>query len=151
MTEKELKRLTRRELLEMLIEQSKENYRLKSAFENTEAMLNDRTVKIERSGTLAEASLVLNGVFDAADKAAEQYLQNVKQYCEEKQSEADRILAEARKQAEEIVTEAQEQRADKIREVNAYVSGVNERLREFYTAHPETRALLIETGGIPNE
>ena len=77
MTSKELKRLSRRELLEMLIEQMKENQRLRSRLEQAEAELENRKLVSLRAGSMAEAAMQLNGVFEAADKAARQYLENV--------------------------------------------------------------------------
>lgn len=78
MTEKELKRLNRRELLEMLIIQEKKLERLQKKLEVAEAELNERRIAIEESGSIAEAALKLNGVFIAAQKAAEQYIENIK-------------------------------------------------------------------------
>ena len=77
MTSKELKRLSRRELLEMLIEQMKENQQLRSRLEQAEAELENRELVSLRAGSMAEAAMRLNGVFEAADKAARQYLENV--------------------------------------------------------------------------
>ena len=77
MTSKELKRLSRRELLEMLIEQMKENQRLRKRLEQAEAELENRELVSLQAGSMAEAAMQLNGVFEAADKAARQYLENV--------------------------------------------------------------------------
>ena len=38
---------------------------------------------IENAGSLAEAALKLNDVFEAADRAAQQYLENVRRMAEE--------------------------------------------------------------------
>ncbi len=81
MTDKELKRLSRAELLEMLIEQMKENEDLRSQLEEANKKLDNRKIIIENSGSIAEAALKLNGVFEAAEKAAEQYLENIKSSC----------------------------------------------------------------------
>ena len=78
MTDKELRRLSRSELLEMLIAQTEENRQLKIRLERAEAQLQDRTIAVEKAGSLAEAALQLNHVFEAADKAAQQYLENVR-------------------------------------------------------------------------
>ena len=65
MTDKELRRLSRSELLEMLIAQTEENRQLKIRLERAEAQLRDRRIAVNR-------------VFEAADKAAQQYLENVR-------------------------------------------------------------------------
>lgn len=78
MTDKELKKLSRAELLEMLIAQVKENNSLKRQVETLQEKLRNRQIQIEEAGSIAEASLRINHVFEAAQKAAEQYLENVK-------------------------------------------------------------------------
>ena len=72
MTDKELRRLSRSELLEMLIAQTEENNRLRSRLEQAEAQLQDRRITIDKAGSLAEAALQLNHVFEDADRAAQQ-------------------------------------------------------------------------------
>lgn len=80
MTEKELRRLSRVELLEMLLEQSRELERVKKQLDQANARLEDRRILLEESGSIAEAALKLNGVFEAAQRAADQYLENVRRY-----------------------------------------------------------------------
>lgn len=78
MTDKELKKLSRAELLEMLIEQSKEVASLKQQLQEANEKLEDKKIKIENAGSIAEAALQLSGVFEAAQKAADLYLGNIK-------------------------------------------------------------------------
>ncbi len=78
MTDKELRKLKRGELLEMLLETVRENDRLKAEIEQLRERLESREIILKESGSIAEAALKLNGVFEAAQKAAEQYLENVR-------------------------------------------------------------------------
>lgn len=84
MTDKELRGLSRSELLEMLIIETKENARLRSEPEQARAELADRRILLGNCGSMAEAALRLNGVFEAVDKAALQYLENIQCLAEEK-------------------------------------------------------------------
>lgn len=77
MTDKELKKLSREELLEMLLSQTRETERLKKELEKANAELEQRRLILENTGNIAEASLQLNGVFEAAQAAADQYLENM--------------------------------------------------------------------------
>ena len=84
MTDKELQKLKRGELLEILLEQSRENEGLKIQIEENKRtvlelrrQLEKREIDVKQAGTIAEASFKLNGVFDAAEKAAQQYLENL--------------------------------------------------------------------------
>ena len=79
MTDKELRRLSRAELLEMLLMLKEENEKLKQA----EAQLQNRRIMIKEAGSIAEAALQLNDVFAAADRAVQQYLENVRCMAEE--------------------------------------------------------------------
>ena len=88
MTDKELRKLKRMDLLELLIEQSKEVESLKKRIEELEAELADRRLLIYKSGSIAEAALKLNGVFEAAEAAAQEYLENIRRISEEKTQEA---------------------------------------------------------------
>ena len=87
MTEKELRRLSRAELLEMLLAQTEENRQLKKELQEAEEALEDRRIAIEESGTMAEAALRLNGVCEAADRAVQQYLENKERAMRERSGE----------------------------------------------------------------
>ena len=87
MTEKELHRLSRRELLEMLITRTMENERLKEELQQARNELSGRQLIQERAGSMAEAALQLNGVFEAADRAAREYLETIRRMAEESGSE----------------------------------------------------------------
>lgn len=108
MTDRELKRLSRADLLEMLIELSKENERLRTELVKTQQQLADRIVLLEEAGSIAEASLRLNGIFEAAQNACEQYIENIRvksERCDQMEKETEekcaRMLEEARGQAEQ--------------------------------------------------
>lgn len=117
MGNKELRRLNRRDLLQMLLTQCEETERLQKELDDTAAELESveegyerlkkkldikderlnqkdakiarlkseieeikasRVIELEEAGSIAEASLRLNGIFEAAQRCAEQYLMNVK-------------------------------------------------------------------------
>ena len=80
---KDSKRLSRAELLEMLIEQSKEVESLKKKVDE----LDDRTIQLQQTGSIAEAALALNDIFKAADQAASQYIESIKRMEHEKNVE----------------------------------------------------------------
>lgn len=84
MTDKQLKKLNRAELLELLLEQSKEIDRLQSELEETRDALAERNLKIEQCGSLADAAAELNSLFRTAQKTADMYLLNVQRMCAEK-------------------------------------------------------------------
>ena len=76
--QKELRRLTRTELLELLVDMSEELEKTRAERDELAAKLADREIKIEKAGTLAEASFALAGVLESAQEAADLYLENLK-------------------------------------------------------------------------
>ena len=86
MKEKDLRRLKRVELLDMLIEQGRlvdaqaeEITKLKEEVEELNRKLEERKVDLENTGSIAEASLRIAKVFMAAEDAAKIYLENLKE------------------------------------------------------------------------
>lgn len=86
MKEKDLRKLKRVELLDMLIEQGRlveaqaeEIKKLKAEREELNRKLEDRKVSLEEAGSIAEASLRIAKVFVAAEDAAKIYLENLKE------------------------------------------------------------------------
>ncbi len=78
MTDKELKKLSRKDLLELLLEQTRRAEQLQEQLDEKNKELENKRIIIENSSSLAEAALKLNGIFEAAQKAADDYLYNIK-------------------------------------------------------------------------
>lgn len=102
MKEKELKRLSRAELLELLLVQTKETERLRKKLEKAEEELADRHLRVQKAGDLAHAALEINGVMEAAQAAAQQYLDNIAQLEKETKLQCEKLLSEARREAAQI-------------------------------------------------
>lgn len=148
MTNKELRKLGRRELLEMLITQSKELNRVKQELEEASAKLSDRSIVLANSGSIAEAALKLNKVFEAAQEAANQYLENlgVPAGFEPAQREtvpegegSQALLEQTRAECEEMRKKAEEEcaamREQTKRECEAMLAAVKDKCRQMeYTA-----------------
>ena len=146
MTDKELKRLSRSELLEMLIAQMKENEALQSRLELAEAQLNDRQIAMEKAGTLAEASLSLNGKFEAAEAAAQQYLENIERMSGQQETICRDMQVEAEAKAAEIVREAQEYSKKTHAEADAYWKQIVARARALLKERDALRELIQAAG-----
>ena len=78
MTDKELRKLKRGQLIELLLAESEEIDRLRKQLSETEEKLNAKEIQIADAGSIAEASLKLNHIFEDAQAAADQYLANIK-------------------------------------------------------------------------
>lgn len=95
MKNKELKRFSRKELLEILVFQGKEIEELKKQLEEANRKLNERKIMIEEAGSIAEAALRLNDVFRSADEAAKQYIESLRIMKEQEKEVLDQIRENA--------------------------------------------------------
>lgn len=130
MADKTLRKLKRAELLEMLIDQSKEVEELKRQVAELTGKLEDRQILLDRAGTIAEASFQMNGVLEAAQTAAQQYLDNLdglirrqEEKCaqaeEECRTQCDAQLWDTKIKCEEMERSAREQCEKRIRAAKA--------------------------------
>lgn len=106
MTDKELQKLKRPEILEIMLNLQNELDKEKEENEALRAKLGEKNIAIEKSGSIAEAALEINGVFDAAQKAADVYLDNVKKMHTEQKTYHEQAMAKSTAEAEGIVTQA---------------------------------------------
>ncbi|MBO5157973.1 MAG: hypothetical protein J6B94_00075 [Lachnospiraceae bacterium] len=157
MTEKDLHRLKRTELLEMLVEQGKEVESLKKEVSALKKQLDDRTIRLKDAGNIAEAALQISGIFEAAQTAAEHYLENVallsgsqKETCEKMEAEtkakcsAMELETNAKCAAWENETKKKCQQMEEEAKKNVEVqwSELSKRLEAFYEAHQGLKELV---------
>lgn len=120
---KELKRMKRQELLELLLDVTEENEALKEKIASLEKQLASREIALSDAGSIAEASLRLGGVFSAAQKAADIYLYNLKRADEKAgeilrnaEQEADQIKKRAEQTAAELLDRARSQALEEMKQ-----------------------------------
>ena len=168
MTDEELRKLKRADLLELLVAQGKENEALQEKLRQAEAALWDRQIQLDEAGNIAEAALRLSGVFEAAQKASDQYLESIRKKHEETESRctqleetsrarAEQLEQESKAQAERLVAEAEEKAraltaeteakcramvAQAEAETREFWDMVSQRLEHFYAEHAGRRELL---------
>ena len=140
MTDKDLRRLSRAELLDILYEQRK---RYEDSLAENQALrqqLEDRTLRIASAGSIAEAAIQVSGVFEAAQAAADQYLASVKaataemvQKTDEAQRQREAIMQDAKQQADKIVQDAQAQADRILAEAGAQVDAPGQNSRKTPT------------------
>jgi len=138
MTDKELKKLSRADLLEMLIEQSKEVQYLRERLYTAEKALEQKEIYISTSGSIAEAALKLNGVFEAAEAASRQYLENVRMSAEQKdavemriESIESKLKAAVEKRITEVERQCEAMEAETKRKCEALEAETEKRCKEM--------------------
>ena len=107
MTDKEFKRLSRAELIEIIYRLQLQIDKLTGENEALENALKDKRLRISNAGSLAEAVLEINGCLLSAQNAADQYLNEIKMIRDETEAEKKRILAKAQEEAAAIIASAQ--------------------------------------------
>lgn len=218
MTERELRSLGRRELLELMIEQGKEMESCQEQYENdldfmksehekdiaqlkedyekelrdlsgsrdslsreldalrrerdslrreTDALrrerdeareqLKSRKISIDKAGSIAMAALQLNGIFEAAQAAGQQYIENIKDLSERQDAicaerdarnkiEIENRLRETAVKCAEMEANSRKKcetmEAEAKRRADEYWKEVSSRLQSFYDNHRELKRLL---------
>lgn len=157
MSERELRKLNRQELLEMLLAQSKKVEELEGELSQAQAKLEERTIVLDEAGSIAEASLRLNGVFEAAQRASQQYIDSARAMSERQKAVCAKMEAESRAKAKEIVAAAEKERDDMMQlakttaegmlqkaktESQHYWDEVSSKLEAFYQQYTGLRELI---------
>ena len=76
--DKELRKLKRKELLEIMLSQAKLIEELENELAKTKEELNNKNIMIKEAGSIAEASMKLSGIFEKAQEVADQYLNSIR-------------------------------------------------------------------------
>ena len=151
MTDRELQKLKRVELLQLLVEQSRELDALRQELAQARRELEARELRLQEAGSIAEASMQLNGVFEAAQRAADQYLESIRyqsEHMEEKcaaMEEATRLRCDQMlKEAEASVQQAQKDSDECWRDVKG-------KLEDYLRQQTALQGLLSRTPGEETE
>ena len=110
MTDKEFKRLSRSQLIEIIYQLQLKQAELTEENEKLSKALADRRMIVSEAGNIAEAALAIHNVMQAAQDAATHYLEEMRlrgdeayqQILNKANEEAAAILAKAQKEAEEM-------------------------------------------------
>ena len=106
MVNKELKKLSRRELIEIIYQMKKNEQQLQEEKAALQAALEDKRIRLEKAGNIADAVASISGLFTAAQSTVELYLQEIACMKADAKQECEQMLAEARQTADRIAAEA---------------------------------------------
>lgn len=106
MTDKEFKRLSRSQMIDIIYQLQIKQEELAAENESLKKALADRRVRISEAGNLAEAALAIHNVMQSAQDAAALYLEEVRIMREETKEECRRLLESAKAEAETILAQA---------------------------------------------
>ena len=106
MTDRQLRKQSRLNLLKMLLEEKKEKEELLLQLQEARQQLQNRQVDIEQSGTLAEAALKLSGIFEAAEVACQQYTENIRNLSGRQEEICRKMEQETREKCDKMLEHA---------------------------------------------
>lgn len=169
MADKNLKWARKSELLSIIAAQDQElealkevNHQLQRELAEAKAQLEDRSIRLSKAGSIADASMEINQMFERAQNTANLYLDSIKERKEEQENFCIRMETESRLEADKLVSESQEtadmllsiaqKRSEKImkkarEESQAYWDDLREKLDAFYESHEGLKEIL----SIPTE
>lgn len=130
MTDKEFKRLSRAELIDIIYQFQLQVDKLAEQNKDLERELADKRLRLSNAGNIAAAALEINDCFRSTQNAAEQYLNEIKAIREETEAERQRILAEAHAEAATIIAGAKKAQDD-------YDSAIETILKEYGQSHSD--------------
>ena len=138
-------------------EHSKETDALKKELEETKKALQNRELAINEAGSIAVAALQLNGIFEAAQAASQQYIENIRSLNERQDAICKQRDIDSRAEVERRIKETEEKcesmeaacrkkcaamEAEAKQKFDAYWAEVSKRLQSFYESHQELKRLL---------
>lgn len=132
MNEKDLKKLNRKQLLELLLKQTQRADDLQKRINELEDELKNISTIQKEAGSIAEAALKLNGVFEAAEAAAAQYIESVKKSAENQDLVNKRMETEAKTQAAQIIEQANASCAAREAEAEKKLKEISQKINEMY-------------------
>ncbi len=137
--------LSKNEMMMVMHDQEQEIERLKAKVAELQATINNYEIKVEESGTLAEASAQINNLFEVAQATVETYIENMRK--REEKSEA--LLADVQKQAESIISDAEDVAQKRLAaadvEIDEKWAVIESRLLVLYESHKGLKE-LVESG-----
>ena len=105
MTDKEFKRLSRPQLIEIIYQLQLKLEEVTAENERLSQELADKRLRVDDVGNIAEAALNIHNVFTTAQDAAAHYIEEIQIRVD---SEYKRILKEANEKAAQIIKNAQQ-------------------------------------------
>ena len=108
MTDREFKRLSRSQLIDIIYQLQLKQEELTADNERLTKALDDKRLRVNQVGNIAEAALEIHNVMQAAQDAATHYMEEIQIRVDQ---EYQRIIKEANEKAAAIIEKAQQEAA----------------------------------------
>lgn len=135
--ENELRKLTRRQLLELLLEQTRNVEELQEQVEHMQKEVDENQLSKKEAGSMAEEALRLNKVFEAADAAVWQYVHQIYGFDKEDLEAVNLTYTEAQHRSIELLRETREKCIEMEKESEEKIARLEKDIRRLYTMYYE--------------
>ena len=124
MTDKEFKRLSRSQLIDIIYQLQLKQNKLTADNEKLSKALADKRIRVNKAGNIADAALEIHNVMQVAQDAATHYLEEIRIMRNETEEKCRRLVEKAQKDADDIIAQAK-------RSNPSYNSELEEIMKEF--------------------
>ena len=116
MNGKELKRLSRRELVDIIYQLKKNEEEMQAEIDDLKGQLEEKRLNISEAGNIANAAVDITRLFSTAQNTADIYLREIESMKEDTEKECSRMVEEANKKVKMIMENGEKRILDlKIR------------------------------------
>lgn len=150
MKDTKLKKMSRTKLLEILLNITNENDEvqqeimdLQSQVEALSVKMEDRELNLRSFGSITSAAAEINGIFEAAEQEAAEYLDALSQMEGKRKEECRKIIEEASECADNMIKSASDHKEHTINEADGRWNKIAERLEDFTNNHEFVSRMLF--------
>lgn len=140
---KELKRLSRRELVDIIYQLKKNEEEKQKKIDSLTEELQDKRLKISMAGSVAEAAMSVTNVFSAAQMTADMYLNEIFCMKEEAEKSCAKKIEEAEKRVEEVLLNGEK----KLEELKAHYKNEYVKCQQLQNEIAELEQKRIRNSG----
>ena len=112
MVSKELRQLSRRELVDIIYQLKKNEQQKQDEITALEEALQEKRIRVSVAGSIAEAATDITQIFSVAQHTADLYLREIEFMKEQTEKECAAMIEEARKKVETILSNGEKQFAN---------------------------------------
>ena len=108
---KELKKLHRRELMDIIYQMKKNEQQMQAEIVSLQEALQDKRIRLSTAGSISEAAASITNVFSAAQKTADLYLHEISCLKEETERACTKMIEDANNTVARILSDGEKRYA----------------------------------------
>ena len=109
MINKEIKHLTRRELVDIIYQLKKNEQDMQAELESLRRELQEQRIRVSVAGSIADAAMSITNVFSAAQATADLYLREIEYMKQDTEKECAEKIADAENHVQKMLDDCEKQ------------------------------------------